>query len=704
MTTSRFLACAVGAALVIAGCGDNLDAPGPDSLIVDLATASLHVGEAVQVTATYRKADADVAGDRVTWSSSDPGHVAVQGTGASVRITAVGAGTATVTASGSGLEATIQVSVAPATLAGIAITPPAPSLAAGTTRALNVVATYSDHTTADITPSVAWASAQPAIAAVTGSVLTGVVKGETTITAMYQGQFSSTHVFVTDAVLRTIDVAPPTASVVLGQVQQFTATGHFSDASTRDVTATATWTSSAPAIATISNVAGTKGLAATLAVGPVTISAAVGTVTGTATLTVEPSALVSIEITPGADLALTADQPFTATGTFSDHSTQDLTASVTWASSDPAIATIGADGVATALAVGTTTITAQRDTISGAAVVNVVVPDVGPWVAAAGFAGRPCHDGVKLSMLSDAVYVCTAANGLVRGTIAADTSISFAAPSSGVAGMAGLSLAAHTQSPSTMMYATVPSGAASNWFRSSDSGATLAPFALLDSAGNARFLYAGRFQPMIGNILGSWDPGTAGTPQAIVLTGSNPPTGVHPVATATGTVRAITGSAVNNLYVAVLGETPTGAAATGGVFRSTSSAATWTAADTGIAAADKDRVASLVIDPTNPLILYAGVRGGGRIYKTTDGGASWAPSALGIPGRAQVSVVYVSPVNPASVFAATERGLYRSADAGATWALAGFQGRAVNAIAQSGVAPALILAGVDDAIGLYRAP
>jgi hypothetical protein len=292
---------------------------------------------------------------------------------------------------------------------------------------------------------------------------------------------------------------------------------------------------------------------------------------------------------------------------------------------------------------------------------------------------------------------------MIRGSVAADTSISFAPVDLGPgASLAGLAIATHTQNPRAVMLMTAPSGTAANWFRAND-GVTFTPFALLDSAGNGRFLYAGRFQMGLGNILGTWDPGTAGTPQAMVLIGMAALI-AHPVATATGTVRAIAGSAGNNLYVAVLGETPTGAPATGGVFHSTSSGATWTETDTGIAAADRDQVFTLVMDPANPLNLYAGVRGGGRIYRTGDGGASWTASASGIPARARLSVLLVSPSDSMTVFAATDRGLYRSADAGASWTLAGFQGRAVRGIAQSSAAASLILVAVDDAVGLYRAP
>ncbi|MGH8908436.1 MAG: Ig-like domain-containing protein, partial [Egibacteraceae bacterium] len=79
------------------------------------------------------------------------------------------------------------------------------------------------------------------------------------------------------------------------------------------------------------------------------------------TLTVEPLAarLIAIIITPVASIIPAGDeQRFMATGTFTDGTTADLTATVTWASSDTAVATIEGTGLATAIARGTTTITA----------------------------------------------------------------------------------------------------------------------------------------------------------------------------------------------------------------------------------------------------------------------------------------------------------------------------------------------------------
>jgi hypothetical protein len=86
------------------------------------------------------------------------------------------------------------------------------------------------------------------------------------------------------AALVTITVNPNTAGIVVGQTQQFTATGHYSDGSTLDLTSQVTWASSKASVTTITS----GGLATGVAVGLSTISSTQGSVTGYATLTVRP--------------------------------------------------------------------------------------------------------------------------------------------------------------------------------------------------------------------------------------------------------------------------------------------------------------------------------------------------------------------------------------------------------------------------------
>ncbi len=83
--------------------------------------------------------------------------------------------------------------------------------------------------------------------------------------------------------------------------------------------------------------------------------------------------LLSIAVTPQSPaIAKGTTRQLTATGTYSDNSTQDLTTQVTWTSSDASKATIGATGLATGMDVGSATIKATLGSIFGATGVRVV--------------------------------------------------------------------------------------------------------------------------------------------------------------------------------------------------------------------------------------------------------------------------------------------------------------------------------------------
>jgi photosystem II stability/assembly factor-like uncharacterized protein len=75
-------------------------------------------------------------------------------------------------------------------------------------------------------------------------------------------------------------------------------------------------------------------------------------------------------------------------------------------------------------------------------------------------------------------------------------------------------------------------------------------------------------------------------------------------------------------------------------------------------------VTSLVIDPQNPSVLYAGTYGGG-VFKSTDGGVIW--SAVGLANMNILSLV-IDPHTPSTIYAGEETGaVYKTTDGGATW-------------------------------------
>jgi hypothetical protein len=161
-------------------------------------------------------------------------------------------------------------------------------------------------------------------------------------------------VSATNATVSSITVMPPTATLANSTGALFSAMGVYSDGSSHDVTSLVTWSSSDTTVATVSNTAGSLGAATAAMPGSATVSATLGGISGSASLTVTSATLKSILVTPvNPTLAQGEVLQLSAVGTFSDGSTQDLTASATWSSTYTALATVstamGTSGLVTAV-------------------------------------------------------------------------------------------------------------------------------------------------------------------------------------------------------------------------------------------------------------------------------------------------------------------------------------------------------------------
>ena len=177
----------------------------------------------------------------------------------------------------------------------------------------------------------------------------------------------------------TIALTPAApSSIARGTTQQFTAIGTLTDGiTTQNLTPFATWTSTNTASGTVSDTVGSKGLAtAGSTPGNTTIQAAFDGAPGSATLTSSP--VQSIAVTPvTVNTPQDLTQQFTAIGTLMDSNIQNLTIWATWSSSSILIATIsnatGSNGLATALSVGSTNITAVFDSVTSSPVAVLTV-------------------------------------------------------------------------------------------------------------------------------------------------------------------------------------------------------------------------------------------------------------------------------------------------------------------------------------------
>jgi len=352
-----------------------------DSIDVTPTAPELALGHALRFTATgvFSNHTNQNLTTQVTWTSSDTAVATISNADDSQGLaTSAHTGTTTIAATLPGevpVTGSTTLTVTPALLVSIQVTPINPSIAASTTLPFIATGTFTDTTTQNITDQVTWASSDPAVATISTAdpgrgLATGVTPGTTTISATKGTISGETVLTVTDAPLISIQVTPVAPSLAKGRSLSFIAIGTFGDTSTQDLTTQVAWASSDPAVAAISNAPGSEGKATALAEGTTTISAALGLISGSTLLTVTPAVLVSITVEPPTpSLAVGRQLSFTATGTFSDASQQDLTTQVTWASSDPAIAVVSnaadSEGQATALAVGTTAISATAVTVAG---------------------------------------------------------------------------------------------------------------------------------------------------------------------------------------------------------------------------------------------------------------------------------------------------------------------------------------------------
>jgi hypothetical protein len=344
---------------------------------------SLPVGRSVPLRASGEFSDRstrDLTAE-LSWRSSDPDIASVSSTGDTRGLlTGVAAGTTTIDAVDAEASITapsITVRVTAAVLESIAIEPSdPPPLPVGTTIEFQAIGAFSDGSRRDLTTTSTWRSSNETVASIANAtgvqgLAVGIAIGQVEIVAIdvRTGTRSApVPLVVSTAILESIAVTPSQpAQLPAGRTQSFRATGTFSDNSARDLTGSVIWSTSNSELATISNSAGSQGLATGVSIGVVEIRARDGASdigSEPVLLTVSDAILESLAVSPvrPPSLPVGRDQAFRATGGFSDGSFRDLTDSVTWSSNDTGVATISNSdplrGVATGLALGVTAITA----------------------------------------------------------------------------------------------------------------------------------------------------------------------------------------------------------------------------------------------------------------------------------------------------------------------------------------------------------
>ena len=340
--------------------------------------ATVDQGDSVTLVTSLRDAEGHPLGQRVAaWESSNAFVATVDANG-----TATGhkPGTAIISAAIEGKAATARVVVraaSPATVASIDLTANSPSLAKG--QSTQIVATLHDENGATLSGlPIAWASLDSSIARVSRTgMVTAVAPGSVSITAS-SGEASSSLAVVVDATLTatvaTVKVALASTLIDSGKTTQAAVT--LKDALGTILTGrTVTYTTTRSTVATVSP----TGLVTGVATGEAGIRATVDGVSGTAWIRVKTgTAAVSKVVVRAPATTMTVGTTLQAGASLYDAAGNTLSGTVTWSSSNAAVAKVGTNGLVTAISAGGVTIRAAAGGVTGALGLTVTTASTVP--------------------------------------------------------------------------------------------------------------------------------------------------------------------------------------------------------------------------------------------------------------------------------------------------------------------------------------
>lgn len=297
----------------------------------------------------------------------------------------------------------------------------------------------------------------------------------------------------------------------------------------------------------------------------------------------------------------------------------------------------------------------------------LVLDPVRPLVVYAGTAGAPVAAGIE----EGAYYgTFTDGDGVFKST---DGGASWTAVNAGLSVLDVLTMAIDPRTPSTLYVGTRGGGVFKSIDGGENWGARPGTHPVVRSLAidpvNPSIIYAGASW---GGLFKSFDGGASWTRLELA-----PPA----IALAIDTVMPST------LYAGV-------DARTGGVSKSIDGGMTWTPMNIGLASPNPAfqswPVFALLIDPANPLTLYAGTYVG--VFKSIDGGAIWTRVLSG----AGVTALAVAPTTNGllpTVYAGTfGGGVFRSTDGGVSWNM-GLANETVPSLAVDPTAPSVVYAG-----------
>lgn len=267
----------------------------------------------------------------------------------------------------------------PGAAASLTVTPASVLLdAIGATATLSAAARDAYNNTIP-TPTPAWTSLNPAVATVNASgVVTAVSAGSGTIRATLDNASTDIAVVVAPAVASiTVTPANPVLTVIGGTVQ-LSATARDRNGNPVSTGAQPVlWSSVSPAVVSVSS----TGLVTAVGAGTTTVRAQLGTVIGQTQVTVQQT-VGMLTVAPKTDTLRTGASTRQMTVTALDTNGAPIAnPTVTWSSTNPAVAAVGGTGLVNGLTNGTTKIVARSGAVTDSATIVVrlnTAPKPGP--------------------------------------------------------------------------------------------------------------------------------------------------------------------------------------------------------------------------------------------------------------------------------------------------------------------------------------
>ena len=270
------------------------------------------------------------------------------------------------------------VKITPAKLIKLDLTPPAPSIAAGTSVQFSATGTYSDGTTSNVSAQVNWSIQDlmgTGVASIDGlGSATGLKMGQAQVSAELDAMTAQTVLSVGPGVPVRLTFTKSATSAPRGTKTQFAATAELSDGTQQDVSDLVSWTASDVSGTSVASVSA-AGLVTANNVGRSTIQATLRTLSVTSAFEVTPAVLTSILLSPASGTMYTGQTvSFLATGVYSDGTQKLISDSAVWTTQDligTAVLSAALGGKITAKSEGKASVTATQGGFSGTAIVEV---------------------------------------------------------------------------------------------------------------------------------------------------------------------------------------------------------------------------------------------------------------------------------------------------------------------------------------------